>query len=292
MCFGGPSAGRARRADEDILGVFRGGSTLPAPSRASEIHSEFLVQDTRLEMQEATELHGLISAAQRLVAFTGAGISAESGIPTYRGDDGVWHKYDPARYANINYFLEDPSYYWNFFKEVRYPALKKAQPNPAHRALAALEKRGALRAVITQNIDGLHQAAGSRRVMELHGNTRRIICLDCAAGYGMDEVHSQLATRLPPTCPSCNGRLKPDVVFFGESLPGDVLDAAVSEARSCDLFLVVGSSLVVQPAASLPVLAKQHGARLAILNKDSTPLDELADVVLHRGAAEVLGGLS
>jgi NAD-dependent deacetylase len=243
-------------------------------------------------MQEPHELHELISTARRLVAFTGAGISAESGIPTYRGDDGVWHKYDPGKYANIDYFLDDPSYYWNFFKEVRYPVLKEARPNPAHLALAALEERGIMRALITQNIDGLHQAAGSRRVLELHGNTRRIICLDCTAGYGMDEVFSQLATRLPPTCPACAGRLKPDVVFFGESLPGDVLDEAVNESRGCELFLVVGSSLVVQPAASLPVLAKQAGARLAILNKDPTPLDELADVVLHRAAAELLGGLA
>jgi len=242
-------------------------------------------------MQEPDELHELISKAERLVAFTGAGISAESGIPTYRGDDGVWHKYDPGKYANIDYFLEDPSYYWSFFKEVRYPVLKKAQPNPAHRALAKLEERGVLRALITQNIDGLHQAAGSRRVLELHGNTRRIICLDCAAGYGIDEVYGQLATRLPPTCPACEGRLKPDVVFFGESLSGDLLTEAVTESRGCDLLLVVGSSLVVQPAASLPVLAKQQGARLAILNKDPTPLDELADVVLHRGASEVLDGL-
>jgi NAD-dependent deacetylase len=243
-------------------------------------------------MQETKELHELISSAQRLVAFTGAGISAESGIPTYRGDDGVWHKYDPGKYANIDYFLDDPSYYWNFFKEVRYPVLRKARPNPAHRALAALEERGTLRTLITQNIDGLHQAAGSQRVLELHGNTRRIICLDCATGYGMDEVHSRLATHLPPTCPTCEGRLKPDVVFFGESLPGDVLNEAVKESRSCDLFLVVGSSLVVQPAASLPVLAKQQGAQLAILNKDPTPLDELADLVLHRGASELLGGLA
>jgi NAD-dependent deacetylase len=243
-------------------------------------------------MQESSQLSDLLAGARRLVAFTGAGISAESGIPTYRGEGGVWNKYDPGKYANIDYFLEDPSYYWSFFRDVRYPVLKQARPNRAHDALVTLERRGLLAALITQNIDGLHQEAGSQRVLELHGNTRRILCLDCAAGYGIDEVYRLLQTRLPPACPDCEGRLKPDVVFFGESLPGDVLEEAVAESGGCDLFLVVGSSLVVQPAASLPVIAKNQGAKLAIINKDPTPLDGVADVVLRRAASEVLGGLA
>lgn len=239
-------------------------------------------------MSKQDELRELISKSQRMVAFTGAGISAESGIPTYRGDDGVWHKYDPAIYANIDYFLEDSTYYWNFFKDVRYPALKKAKPNSAHTTLAKLEEKGILRAVITQNIDGLHQIAGSSRVLELHGNTRRISCLSCNHNHTMDEVYNQLGTRLPPTCSACGGSLKPEVVFFGESLPSGVLTEAVEETKGCDLFLVIGSSLVVQPAASLPLLARDNGADLVIINKDATPLDPIAASVFHESASEVL----
>lgn len=243
-------------------------------------------------MVPADELRRLCSGAERLVAFTGAGISADSGIPTYRGAGGMWHKYDPARYADIGQFLEDPSYYWNFFRDVRYPVLREAKPNAAHRALARLEQRGDLRALITQNIDGLHQAAGSLRVLELHGNTRRIRCMRCGNACTMDEAYRQLETRLPPVCSGCEGPLKPDVVFFGEALPRGVLDEALAEARSCDLLLVVGSSLVVQPAATLPVAAKEAGARLVIVNRDPTPLDPLADLVIHSAASELLGALA
>ena len=234
------------------------------------------------------QLREWIAAATHMVVFTGAGISAESGIPTYRGEDGVWQKYDPAKYANVRIFDEDPSYYWSFFRDVRYPGLKAAGPNSAHRALAALEARGAVKAVITQNIDGLHHLAGSDRVLELHGNTRRISCRRCRERHTMEEVHRQLASRMPPVCFSCEGPLKPDVVFFGEALPAAVLAEAMEEARQCDLFMVIGSSLVVQPAASLPVLAKENGARFVILNKESTPLDSLADAVYNRRASEVL----
>jgi len=239
-------------------------------------------------MTAAGKLRDILSQAKHLVAFTGAGISAESGIPTYRGDDGVWHKYDPSIYANIDYFLEDSTYYWNFYKDVRYPALMKARPNDAHLALARLEEKGLLKAVITQNIDGLHQAAGSRRVLELHGNTTRISCLSCGHTHTMDEVFNILKTQLPPPCAACGGQIKPDVVFFGEQLPGDVLAQAAEEARSCDVFVVVGSSLVVQPAASLPVMAKQAGAKVCIINKDPTPLDAMADIVVNEGASDVL----
>jgi NAD-dependent deacetylase len=236
-------------------------------------------------------LRCIVAAARHMVVFTGAGISAESGIPTYRGDDGLWNKYDPAKFANINHFQKDPAYYWAFFKEVRYPVIHHARPNSAHTALARLEQKGMLQTVITQNIDGLQQAAGSRNVLELHGNTRRIICLKCGQRHSMEEVYQLLETQLPPACPDCGGTLKPDVVFFGESLPRDVLERAISESQSCDLFLVVGSSLVVQPAAALPATARQHGARVVIINRDPTPLDRIADLVFHSRASEVLGTL-
>lgn len=239
-------------------------------------------------MLEIDKLKEIVSTAKRIVAFTGAGISAESGIPTYRGDDGVWHKYDPAKYANIHNFLKDPQYYWNFFKEVRYPVIKKAKPNKAHIALARLEENGKLEVVITQNIDGLHQLAGSKMVLELHGNTRRISCLNCKKLYTMDEVYSHLETQLPPLCSECSGILKPEVVFFGESLPVTVLEEAINVTNECDLFLAIGSSLVVQPAASLPLMAKEKGAKLVIINKDATPLDSIADIVFHSSASGVL----
>ena len=229
----------------------------------------------------------LIWNSHNLVVFSGAGLSAESGIPTYRGAGGLWSKYDPSKYANIQYFNQDPSYYWRFFKEERYPVIKAARPNRAHEALVKLEQQGTLFQVITQNIDGLHQEAGQRKVCELHGNTRRIICLECNRGYHMDEVYRGLEKTLPPHC-SCGGLLKPDVVLFGESLPQEALNTAWQAARECDTFLVVGSSLVVNPAAQIPLLAKQNGSLLLIINIDVTPLDEMADLVIHCPASEVL----
>ncbi len=232
-----------------------------------------------------------VEKARHLVVFTGAGISAESGISTYRGDDGIWDRYDPKKFADIDQFLADSTYYWNFFREVRYPMIAKARPNAAHFALADLERKGALRAVITQNIDGLHQMAGSDRVLELHGNTRRIDCLKCGHRHTMDAIFELLDQQLPPRCVRCAGAVKPDVVFFGEALPADVLQAAVDQSRTCDLFVVVGSSLVVHPAAALPAMARQNGARLVIINKDPTPLDSLAVKVFRHPAAALLGGL-
>lgn len=243
------------------------------------------------KIKDSNQLQRLIEESTHMVAFTGAGISAESGIPTYRGDDGLWNKYDPAKFANINHFQKDPAYYWSFFKEIRYPVIQKALPNKAHDVLADLEKKDVLKAVITQNIDGLQQVAGSRNVLELHGNTRRILCLQCGQQYAMEVVYQRLENQLPPLCSVCQGTLKPDVVFFGESLPSAVLNQALYESQACDLFLVVGSSLVVQPAASLPAIARQHGARVVIINRDPTPLDGIADLVFHSSASDVLGFL-
>ena len=229
-----------------------------------------------------------LKKSRHVVAFTGAGISSESGIPTYRGEGGVWNTYDPDRYANIAHFRQNPSYYWNFFKDVRYPVLKKAKPNRAHTALAELEKMGKLESVITQNIDGLHQEAGSTRVIELHGTTRIIHCVDCSQEYVFDDVFALLEKELPPLCKKCRGILRPAVVFFGESLDPEVLQLAYDEVNSCDFLLVVGSSLVVYPAADLPVRAKQAGAMLAIVNIDPTPLDDMADIIIHGQAGRVL----
>jgi NAD-dependent deacetylase len=230
-----------------------------------------------------------VAEATRIVAFTGAGISAESGIPTYRDtDDALWKKYDPDKFANIDYFMQDSTLYWNFFQDVRYQAISNADPNPGHIALAEMERAGRLRAVITQNIDGLHQQAGSERVIELHGNTRSIGCLQCGERYTMEAVYEQLKEALPPPCKACGGMLKPEVVFFGESLPPGALQAAAQEAATCDLLIAIGSSLQVYPAAGLPEQAKISGARLIVINKTPTLFDGIADAMLREASGTVL----
>lgn len=232
-------------------------------------------------------LKKLINQSNYIVVLTGAGISSESGIPTYRGSDGIWSKYDPAVYADINIFLEDPSYFWQFFKEEQYHILKKAKPNDGHYALATLQKKQKKVQVITQNIDGLHQIAGVSDVIELHGNMRSVSCLQCKKTYSIDDIYHKITTNLPPYC-SCSGMLKPDVVLFGEQLPQHALAESIRVSSSCDLFLVLGSSLVVYPAASLPEIAKKRNASLVIINNDPTPLDDIADIVIRQPISKVL----
>jgi NAD-dependent deacetylase len=231
----------------------------------------------------------LVRDASRVAAFTGAGISAESGIPTYRdSNDSLWQKYDAEKIAHIDYFMRNPTEYWHFFQDARYRVMSRAKPNPGHAALAAMEKAGKLRCVITQNIDGLHQMAGSQQVTELHGNTRRIKCLSCGKNHGFDEIYELLQKELPPPCKACGGMLKPDVVFFGEALPEAAFSSAVQAADECDLLISIGSSLVVYPAALLPERAKAGGAGLIIVNKTPTPFDPIADAVVRAAASEVL----
>lgn len=242
------------------------------------------------DMADAAEaLSAILREARRVVAFTGAGASAASGVPTYRGAGGSWTRYDPAKYASIDYFREDPTYYWRFFRDERYPALASAGPNAVHHALAALERSGRLGALVTQNIDGLHQAAGSRRVLELHGNSRRFPCESCGAVHDLETVRPLVDRAVPPRCPACgSAALRPDVVLFGEALPMDVLAEAARAMDEADLALVVGSSLVVHPAAGLPLRAVRAGARLVIANMDPTPLDGLAALVIRAPADQVL----
>lgn len=230
----------------------------------------------------------IVAAAGHVVAFTGAGISAESDIPTYRGAGGMWSKYDPAKFASIDFFMQDPSYYWSFFKEERYPIFKRARPNEGHRALARLEEKGRLKSLITQNIDGLHQLAGSKNVIELHGNGRTIACLKCARRYSLDAIYQQLHVRPVPECEECDGMLKTTVVMFGESLPQEALNEACAQASRADVMLCIGSSLAVVPAATIPQIATAGGAALIIVNKDPTPMDAAAAVVLSGPSGEIL----
>jgi NAD-dependent deacetylase len=230
----------------------------------------------------------LLSTARRGLVLTGAGVSAESGIPTFRGEGGLWTKYDPVKVASIAYFMADPSAYWKVSKDRGRVALA-ARPNSGHHALAALEAGGHLVAIATQNTDGLHQESGSRHVIELHGSSRTVQCLDCGNRETRSEVQARLEVEMPPRCRMCGGTfLKPTVVLFGEPLPQPAIQEAFALARQADVMLVVGSSLVVYPAAEIPVLAVRSGAQLIVINAEPTPLDELADVVVRGKSGEVL----
>ncbi|HKT83876.1 MAG TPA: NAD-dependent deacylase [Solirubrobacterales bacterium] len=234
----------------------------------------------------------LIAGARRGVAFTGAGISAESGIPTFRGEGGLWRRYDPFKVSSIESFMADPSSYWSVARERGRESLA-ASPNPAHRALVSLEAAGHVSAVVTQNTDGLHRDAGSTTVLELHGSGRRVRCLDCGFEEQRAGVQARLEQEMPPRCRGCGGiHIKPTVVFFGEAMPAATTAAAFDLARHCDLMLVVGSSLVVYPAAGVPETAAAAGAPLVIVNAEPTPQDDSAEVVLLGRAGEVLPRLA
>jgi len=230
----------------------------------------------------------LLAAAHHAVALTGAGVSAESGIPTFRGEGGLWTKYDPVKVSSIDSFLADPASYWRVSRERGTVALS-ARPNAGHDALAAMEAAGHLVAVVTQNTDGLHQVSGSRRVIELHGSGRTVQCLECGKLEPRAEVQARLEVEMPPRCPNCGGTfLKPTVVLFGEPMPTDAINEAFDLARQADVMLVVGSSLVVYPAADVPLVAIQSGARLIVINAEPTPFDRFASVVIHGRSGEVL----
>ena len=230
----------------------------------------------------------LIGSARRGVALTGAGVSAESGIPTFRGEGGLWTKYNPIEVASIDYFMADPSAYWQVSKE-RGPVALSAHPNPGHDALAELEAAGHLVAVVTQNTDGLHQESGSRNVIEVHGSGRTVQCLDCGNREARGEVQARLDVEMPPRCKVCGGAfLKPTVVLFGEAMPQVAIQQAFALARQSDVMLVVGSSLVVYPAAEIPLVAVRSGAQMIVVNAEPTPFDELAAVVIRGKSGEVL----
>lgn len=230
----------------------------------------------------------LLSAARRGLALTGAGVSAESGIPTFRGEGGLWTQYDPIKVASIEYFMADPSAYWKVSKD-RGRVAHAARPNPGHHALAALEAAGHLVAVATQNTDGLHQDSGSRHVIEVHGSGRTVQCLDCGNREPRSEVQARLEVEMPPRCTLCGGVfLKPTVVLFGEPMPEAAVREAFALARQADVMLVVGSSLVVYPAAEIPLIAVRSGAQMIVINAEPTPFDELADVVIRGKSGAVL----
>jgi len=223
--------------------------------------------------------------AKKIVFVTGAGISQESGIPTFRGTDGLWRKYDPMQLATIDAFYDDPKLVWEWYEDRRKNILQ-AKPNPGHSAIAELEKYKEV-TVLTQNIDGLHQRSGSTKVLELHGSIIRIKCSVCNF---KDNIPTSF-DELPPICSSCNNILRPDVVWFGESLPQDVWNQAIFEAKSCDVMIIAGTSLVVSPANTLPVYAKQNSALLVEVNPEETIMSSEMDLSLKMTSAKALPNL-
>ena len=209
-----------------------------------------------------------IAAAKHVVALTGAGISVESGIPPFRGKGGLWEKFDPIEVGHIDSFMRDPEKVWRLLISEMRGVLETARPNPGHLGLARLEGLGKLKTVITQNIDGLHQLAGNTDVIEFHGNFAWLRCLDCGS---REQTVTVDLSQMPPRC-ACGGIYRPECVFFGEGIPPMDLDRSQIAASSCDLMLVVGCSAVVQPAALMPVIARQSGATVIEINPEPTPL--------------------
>jgi NAD-dependent deacetylase len=233
----------------------------------------------------------MIAAAKKVIVFTGAGISTESGIPDFRGPGGLWTKYDPDDFT-IDKFLGSVATRKKMWQRLREGGLMEdAEPNASHYAIVELEKMGKLSALITQNIDNLHQKAGSNPelIRELHGNMQMLVCLNCRERYPIAMIKEQNAySDDVPACVYCRGILKPDVIFFGEALPQKTLALATQEASECDLMIVIGSSLVVYPAAYIPVYAKQAGAKLAIINIGPTEQDHNADVLINAPAGKTM----
>ena len=240
-----------------------------------------------MEVQAA---RGLVADASRIVGFTGAGISTESGVPDFRSPDGVWAQ---NRTVDFQEFVSSEAgriEYWRQ-KAAAWPAMRAAQPNAGHHAFVELHRQGRLEALITQNIERLHQRSGlpADKVLELHGTTTEAVCLTCGDRITSDEACRRIeAGEKAPRCSQCGGLLKPATISFGQAMPHDVMVRAQVAAETCDLLLAVGSSLVVEPAASIPRVARQAGARLIIVNRDPTPLDGIADAVVHGEIGAIL----
>lgn len=229
-----------------------------------------------------------ISTCSKIIVFTGAGMSTESGISDYRSKGGLWERYHPV---TIQEFLADEEQrkeYWRRKKEI-FPEIQKARPHQGHRALVRLQRQKKLLGVITQNIDGLHQKSGIEKVLELHGTNLEAICLDCKTIFPFEEIYSRLLKdEVIPLCKVCGGLVKANTISFGQSLDGLILREAIQWTRKCNLMLAIGSTLIVEPAASLPLYAKESGAKLIIINRDPTPIDRLADACLRTSIAETL----
>ncbi len=231
-----------------------------------------------------------LASASRVVVLTGAGISAESGIPTFRDPDGLWEKFDPQELANVEAFLDNPELVQGWYRH-RRQLVEEAEPNAAHRALADLETHIDALTVVTQNVDALHTRAGSSDVVELHGNITHNYCMDCERPAEASTVDAAIAEGVPARCPECDGLIRPDVVWFGEQLPPAAIERAGTAAERADVLLSVGTSAVVYPAARLPLVAQEHGAYVAEINPDTTGITEAVDESIRETAGAVLPSL-
>lgn len=231
----------------------------------------------------------MLADSRRAVVLTGAGISTESGIPDFRSAGGLWQRHDPMEVASMSTFMREPERFWSFHRP-RIDALLGVEPNPAHLAVAELERRGLVRALVTQNIDMLHRRAGSRRVIEVHGALDRGLCLRCDARIDIDELtaRADAADDGVPRCAACGFQMKSGVVLFGEAMPREPTEAAFDAAEEADLMLVIGSSLQVAPVSGLPGVVLSRGGRLAILTEGETPYDEAAHVRIHTRAGPTM----
>lgn len=250
-------------------------------------------------MESILAAAALLAAARCAIALTGAGLSVESGIPSFRGPGGLWTRYGPPGNLSYQEFVRDPQGWWErrLYDEVTpgnptydlKAAVDNAAPNPGHLALAELERAGVIKSVITQNVDGLHTRAGSRSLLEIHGSRNRLRCIGCGqqwtrAGYAI--------TDLPPVCRQCGGVIKPDTVMFGEPIPRAILDACITQVKQCDVMLLAGTSGAVNPAAQFPRLARERGAQIIEVNPAPTELTALADVVITGPAGTALPAIA
>ncbi len=237
------------------------------------------------DQQRISEAVRLLQQSNYTTAFTGAGISVESGIPPFRGDDGLWSKYDPI-VLDLDYFHAHPAHSWDVIKEIFYDFFGKAEANSAHKALAKMEQMGLLKNVITQNIDNLHQEAGSDSVIEFHGNSRTLVCTGCQKSYingdfSLDEM--------PPRCIDCNALIKPDFIFFGEGIPPMAYQKSIETAENAEVFLLIGTTGEVMPASQIPHLAKSKGAKIIEINPNpSNFTHQITDVFLQGKATEIM----
>jgi NAD-dependent deacetylase len=226
----------------------------------------------------------IIKSSKYTCVFTGAGVSVESGIPPFRGENGLWNKIDPV-FLDINYFYKNSLRSWELIKKIFYDFFGKAKPNNAHIGIAELEKKGYVKSIITQNIDNLHQLAGSKTVYEFHGNSRYLICTECKKKYNITEIDLEI---LPPKCENCNGLLKPDFVFFGEPIPEPARTQSFKQADIADVFLLIGTTGEIQPASMIPFIAKKNNAKIIEINVEPSNYTNITDVFLNGKATEII----
>ena len=240
------------------------------------------MEDLKSRVRKASDI---IKKARHVTAFTGAGISVESGIPPFRGADGLWDKYDP-QLLELQYFLEHPEESWRVIKEIFYDTFDKARPNRAHEVLAEMEKAGYLKEIITQNIDNLHQEAGNTLVHEFHGNSKTLICTK--TGETLPAAYADLDA-IPPMHPATGGLLKPDFIFFGEGIPADAFQASIEAARNSDVFILIGTTGEVMPASQIPPMAKENGATIIEVNiEESNYTANITDIFLPGKATMIM----